>query len=172
MPPRRSFPTRARAPKRKTIWVGTADQSVITVAGGASVIISSFAPDALSILAATVVRVRGFAIFFPSAFGADLNYSGAYGLGIVSDEALAAGAASIPRPFDDDDWTGWLVHGYFAGHLEFQSAVGETQLPFGYHIDSKAMRKVRPNEALVWMVESQVGAVTVNIQARVLMMLL
>ena len=135
--------------------------------------ISSFAPDALAILAATVVRVRGLFFVHPTAFGADLSYDGAYGLGVVSDEALAAGAGSIPRPFDDDDWTGWLVHGYFNERIEF-TADGASILMLPVQktvIDSKAMRKVRPNEALVWMVESRVGAITAQLHARVLMML-
>ncbi len=168
---RRQFPVRARVAKRQKVWVGTADQGEIAIGSGLSVIISSFAPDVLSILKATVVRTRGIFEVHPTAFGADLSYGGAYGLGIVSDEAFAAGAASIPRPFDDDDWAGWLVHGFYGGHLEFQSGVGIMMSLDPVVIDSKAMRKVGPNETLVWVVESQAGAVQVRIHARVLMML-
>jgi len=89
---------------------------------------------------------------------------------IVSDEAFAAGSAAIPRPFDDDDWGGWLVHGYYINHLEFQGAQSEHFAPT-QDIDSKAMRKVGVNETLVWMVESRSGAIEAAIQARVLMML-
>ncbi len=164
--------TRGRVAKRKTVWIGTATAAQVQIGAGLSVIHSSFTPDSLAMLAPTVVRTRGFAIFFPTAFGADRSSAGAYGLGVVSDEAFAAGAASIPRPHDDDDWPGWLVHGYFANHLEFQSATSEHQTPFGYEIDSKAMRKIGVNETLVWMVEDNSGtAVEVILQARVLMML-
>ena len=116
---RRPYVPARRAEKRKTIWVGTAIANALAVASGASVIHSSFAPDALSMLAPTAVRTRGQFTVFPTAFGADLDYIGAFGLGIVSDEAFVAGAASLPRPFDDDDWGGWLVHQYYSGHLEF-----------------------------------------------------
>ncbi len=118
-----------------------------------------------------MVRVRGYAVFHPTAFTTDQEFGGAYGLGVVSDEALAAGATSIPRPFDDDDWTGWLVHGFYAGRFEFASGVGIMNFDVHHIIDSKAMRKVRPNEALVWVCESQTGAIDATIHARVLMML-
>jgi len=162
---------RTRAPKRKTVWIGTAIQGNLSIASGASFIMSSFAPDTLSILAGTVVRVRGKILVRPQAFGADQEFNGAWGLGAVSDEAFAAGEASIPRPFDDDDWPGWIAHGYYMGHLQFQSATSELVFPIIDTIDSKAMRKIGPNTTLVWMVESNFGAVSVYLHARVLMML-
>jgi len=166
----RAVAPRARSTPRQKVWVGTANQGDVAVSNNGSVIISSFAPDDLAILKATVVRVRGFAQFAPSAASADLFFSGAFGLGVVSDEAFTAGAASIPRPFDDDDWAGWLVHGYYGGNFEFDSS-GNTFFPYFFDIDSKAMRKVGPGQTLVWMVESQEGAVAVVIHARVLMLL-
>ncbi len=164
------YPAR-RAERRKTVWIGTADQGAIAIATNTSVVISSFAPDALSILKATVVRTRGILLVQPQVFTSDLNWNGAFGLGIVSDEALAAGTGSIPRPFDDDDWAGWLVHGYYSGFNLGSSADPGLVIDTVTTIDSKAMRKVGPNESLVWMAESQVGAVSVTLNARVLMML-
>ena len=170
-PRARSF-VRTRAPKRKTVWIGTATGVQVTVGSGLSVIHSSFNPAALSILAGTVVRVRGLAQFFMTAFGVDRTIHGAYGLAVVSDEAFAAGAGSIPRPHDDDDWPGWLVHGYYSAHLQFQSATSELVFPHQYVIDSKAMRKVGPNETLVWVVEDNSSTSTqAVIQARVLIKL-
>ena len=161
---------RSKAPKRQVIWVGTAAQGDVAIGSGLSVIMSSFAPDDLGILKATVVRVRGIIQVIPT-FGVDGDYAGAFGLGVVSDEAFVAGAGSIPRPFDDDDWSGWLVHGYYAGHVEFASGVGELMTNVSLEIDSKAMRKVGPGQTLVWMVESSEGAVRVFLHARVLMKL-
>ena len=154
------------------MWVGTATAAQVTVAIGTSVIHSSFDPAALSMLAPTLVRVRGNVTVFPSAFSTDSIWEGAYGLGIVSDEAFTAGAASLPRPHDDDDWPGWVVHGYFQGKFETQSAVGQWVLPINYTIDSKAMRKIGPGETVVWVVESNLGpALEFVLSARVLMML-
>ena len=168
--PSRSVVT--RAPRRKTVWIGTATASAVTVGAGASVVHSSFVPSALSMLAPTVVRVRGDLLVHPVAFGVDANWSGAYGLCLVSDEALAIGETAIPRAFDDDDWSGWLVHGYFTGHLEFQSSTSELVMPQVQVIDSKSMRKVGVNESLVWMFENNSSvSVRASLQARVLVKL-
>ncbi len=161
-----------RSAKRKTVWIGTASAANVAVANAVSAVHSSFAPDDLAMLAPTVVRVRGTVNIFPAA-DADLTYFGAYGLCIVSDEALAAGAASIPRPHDDDDWGGWIVHGYYGGRIDFQSSIGVVpNMSVETHIiDGKAMRKVEVNESLVWMVEAEAGGINIILQARVLMML-
>ncbi len=170
---RSRFPAaRSRAPKRKVLWVGTATTADATVAAGLSVIHSSFDPSSLGILQGTIVRTRGLFQAFPVAFTADANWTCAYGLCIVSDEAFAAGAASIPRPHDDDDWPGWLVHGYFSGHVEFSSGTSVLVVPQMWEINSKAMRKVSPNETAVWMIESNSGPDLLTfLQARVLMKL-
>jgi len=162
----RHFPS--RAPKRKTIWIGAAEQGDVAVGSGSSVLIQTFVPDDSFMLAPTVVRTRGLIQIRPSSFAADLDFDGAYGLGIMSDESVAAGQASLPRPFDDDSWPGWLVHGYYMGHLEFQSGSGVRTFPLQYVIDSKAMRKIGPGETLCWMIESRVAAVDVNVHARLL----
>ena len=168
---RRFSARQVRSARRKTVWIGTSSTVSLNIAAAASVIHSSFAPDVLAMLAPTVARVRGVFKVFPQVFSADLEYSGAYGLCIVSDEAFTAGAASIPRPHDDDDWGGWIVHGYYSGHVEAM-AVNAGSLVVEHHvIDSKAMRKVEINEIFVWMIEAQAGAVAAQLQARVLMML-
>jgi len=64
-----------------------------------------------------------------------------------------------------------LVHGYYSGRIEFDSGIAWDNFQWTADIDSKAMRKIRPNESLVWMAESRVGAVNVQIHGRVLMML-
>ena len=164
----RGFP---RSAKRLTQWIGTADQGSVAIASGSSVLHSSFAPSAFGMIRPTVVRVRGTAIFVPTAWSADLEFSGAYGMGIVSDQAVVGGVSAIPRPFDDDDWGGWLVHGYYWGDLEFGSATGTHPWPYTVEIDSKAMRKIGENESLVWVVESQSGACQAGIHTRTLMKL-
>ena len=160
-----------RTQRRKTVWIGTANTVHVNVGSTLSLIHSSFDPSSLSMLAPTVARVRGLLRVAPQVWTADLDYSGAFGLAIVSDEAFVAGAASIPRPHDDDDWGGWILHGYYSGHIEAMAVDAGSLLQTQYVLDSKAMRKVEINETLVWMIESQAAAVTVALQARVLMML-
>ena len=95
----------------------------------------------------------------PQTFAVDLNIQGAFGLGIVSDQAFAAGAASVPGPWTDQDWDGWYVWQAFALSLEVTTDIGRL-IPSNkeYVIDSKAMRKVGANETVVLVIESQSGS--------------
>ena len=158
--------------KRQVTWVGPADQNTVAVASGASVIIASFAPfTGASMHKPTIVRTRGAVAIAPQTFGADVAISGAFGVGIVSDEAFAAGTASIPRPFDDAGWDGWFVWGSFSEFYEFGSSVGVRRQALQIEVDSKAMRKVSDNETIVLMAESQTGALNVAMHLRLLMKL-
>jgi len=153
-------------------WIGPADQGFSNVTSGASAINQSFDPGANGLPKPTVTRVRGIISIKPQVFAADLDMSGAYGICVVSDEAFTAGAASIPRPFDDAGWDGWLLWGAFAMRLEIVGA-GDDFFPANItqEIDSKGMRKVTDNETIVFMVESEAGAISVSWQARMLLML-
>ncbi len=152
--------------KRQTTWVGPADQNIIAVASGASVIIASFDPAASFMLAPTIVRSRGVVSIRPQSFAGDLSIGGALGICIVSDEAFTAGTASIPRPFDDSNWGGWMVWEPFFYNLEFSDATGLRQVDFSWKVDSKAMRKVKDNETVVMMCESQTGALNCGMHIR------
>ena len=168
---RRSFtgPRLQRSQRRKQ-WIGPADQSGVAVASGASVIISGFAPDDAFMLQPTLIRSRG-SLFVSGVSTADVSATGAFGGCIVSDEAFAAGTLSIPRPFDDSDWNGWFVWQAVNWKFEFISGVGALMYGATYEIDSKAMRKMGTNETLVFIYESQAGAVTVNAITRELFLM-
>ena len=72
----------------------------------------------------TIVRVRGLLSVGVQAFTADIEFQGAFGIGLVSDQAFAAGAASIPGPWTDPDWSGWLVWMAWDGRFEFITGAG------------------------------------------------
>ncbi len=146
----------------------------MAVASGASVIVASFEPGAAgnNMVKPTLVRTRGFASTSPTSFGADVQIGGAFGLCIVSNEAFVAGTASIPRPFDDADWGGWLMWQSFASRLEFADPTGRLYPTVqGVQVDSKAMRKISTNETIVFMCESQTGALDVIMHLRLLFLL-
>ncbi len=161
--PRRTF---ARGAKRLTTWSGPADQGYVAVASaGATLIASStFAQPA------TVVRVRG-QVSLQVATAADLSIVGAFGMGVVSQEAFNAGVASIPEPFSDGDWGGWFVWRSFSYRWEFSDASGNVAMPWNFEIDSKAMRKIEANEVIVFVAESQSGAFSISTPLRVLIKL-
>ena len=73
-------------------------------------------------------------------------------MGIISAEALAAGVASIPAPYTNSTWDGWFLHGYFSAPTIFGTAVGMHNLSQTVHFDSKAMRKMDPNDRIAIMI--------------------
>ncbi len=168
----RGFPV-ARGARRRTQWVGPADQQYVAVATTAKTLIGSFTPATAvpSMNNPTVVRVRGEVSITPQAFSADVTIVGAYGVAIVSTDAFAAGAASVPGPFDDADWGGWLVWRSFSRIFEFADATGFFWGSFEQEVDSKAMRKMGSNDTMVLVAESQLGAFFISMPLRFLMKL-
>ena len=146
-----------RSSKRAFAWTGSADQGFVAIGAGASVIVS-FAPGLGD---DTIVRVRGEIAVNPSPSSADNNIVGAWGMGIVSDEAFAAGAASIPGPWTNKNWGGWFAWQAVVGTFEVTTDISRLLMSLRYPIDSKAMRKVKTNETVVEMYESQATAQTV-----------
>jgi len=160
-------PAVRRAPRRLSQWVASADQGYLAVASAASGILQSNA----SLGNTTIVRTRGLLSVRPTAFSADLDVSGAFGIAIVSDQAFAAGAASVPGPFTDQDWDGWFVWMPMLYRYEFGDLTGQALISKELVIDSKAMRKVGANETVVVVFEAQAGAVSVASHFRMLVKL-
>ena len=140
--------------RRLTQWAGPAIQAYVAVASGGATLIAQLAFEEQS----TIVRNRGMVSIRPQSYAADIDINGAYGIGIASAEAVAAGVASVPEPFTDGDWGGWMVWRSFAFHYEFASAISTFESSWQTEVDSKAMRKVSPNEVAVFVAESQSGA--------------
>ena len=157
--------------RRQVTWVGPADQGFVNVSNGGKTLIASFDPAASSLPKPTLVRTRGAVMVTPQVHTADLEIIGAFGVCVVSDQAFAAGAASIPGPFDESDWDGWVVWRSFNRLLEFVSGVGIIWHHEDIQVDSKAMRKISDNETLVFMAQSQGGAFQISMPLRLLLKL-
>ena len=156
-----------RSKGRLTQWVAVAQQGFVAVASAGATLINSFSPEQ----SLTVVRNRGQVSVQPQAQVADLNIIGAIGMCIVSNEAFVAGIASIPEPFTDSDWSGWLVWRSFGYRFEFADATGVNFPNWTFEVDSKAMRRMGVNDVLVTIAESQGGAYTINSPIRTLLKL-
>jgi hypothetical protein len=77
-------------------------------------------------------------------FAASETLTGVFGKVIVSDQASAAGAASVPSPVGNAD-APWFVYEPFVHVLAFSSAIGFEEgsgATSNFTIDSKAMHKV------------------------------
>ena len=143
----------------------------LDIAVGAVVAFSMFTADE----AETILRTRGSisAHFDPTAVNESVTL--AVGLGIVTARAVAAGAASLPRPATEGSfpwlWHGWLMTDSFGLAVTDQSA--SPAWVDRLEVDSKAMRKVKETEvmALVFEVCTSVdggGLVVLNGGFRVL----
>ncbi len=159
---RRSFGHGGSRSARLTEWLGPALQDFVNVAAGGATLLGNFSFED----PATIMRTRGMISIVPQVFGADLVINGAFGIGVVSNEAVAAGVASIPEPFSDADWGGWFVWRSFTYRMEFADATALNFIPWQLEIDSKAMRKVQTNDNMVLVAESQVGAFAISSSLR------
>ena len=116
----------------------------------------------------TVVRQRGMlTAWIVSATGAGDGFSGAFGIGVATADAIAAGAASVPTPITEQDWDGWMywhaisvksagvIDGTAANDGDSINAIVAAQR---LEIDIKAMRKLDENQALYGALEvTEVG---------------
>ena len=150
-PARRSRPGRAPGFKPATAWSAltpAAGQGVTTLT---KVLLGSF----VATEQVTVRRTHGLVEWRSDQKAADESPFGAYGLCIVSNNAFAAGIASIPGPYTDADSDLWFVHQFLRTTLLFGSNIGfDGQAGASYTINSKAMRKLTDEETIAVVVEN------------------
>ncbi len=106
----------------------------------------------------TIVRIRGevnILLTVASTFLGGFPVV-AVGLGIVTAQALGGGAASVPAPFTDVGWDGWMWYwkGSMLTNNAFTLPSNEGPSSARIVIDSKAMRKWGENDSLIAVVET------------------
>ena len=128
--------------RRQTTWgigPGATGVSVFS-ATGSQIIGAGIVPSAES--KSTLVRLRGYVeIVLEAAANIGEGFQGAIGIGLVTDQAFAAGSASIPDPIDEQAWDGWMYHRHFSLHATTATiSDGVNTGRLAWEIDSKAMR--------------------------------
>ena len=126
----------------------------------------------------TLLRLRGeltLQIATVSAIGS--GYSGAVGIGIVTLDAFTAGVASVPQPVADEEWDGWIWwHPFSVKSITatigdgVNAAAVQQRIP----MDTKAMRKLRENDVIFFMIETtEVGVALLDwhVDSRILLAL-
>ena len=150
------------APRRTPEWSGVLVFTNIS-GGTATQSLGSQAQGSAAAVRQTIVRIRGSAVVHMVAGAAADAMVVGLGLIIVSEDALAAGAASIPSPIDDLD-SPWIFHQLFSlGPSTASEAADDTNLGLSTArivIDNKAQRKIGPNEVLTFMWDTQLHAGT------------
>ncbi len=120
----------------------------------------------------TIVRSRGFVRAVMDVGAAGDTIVGGFGLYIASDDQLAAGVTAFPSPILDLD-ADWMWHSFAVLRSEVGTQLDEkTTFSQLLTIDSKAMRKIRQNQQVVFVgdVSVQSGSPTLDwvVGARIL----
>ncbi len=137
-----------RAPDYEWFAIGT-KASAIDLATGTK----SLGGSALAITGpGTLVRTRGQVMLQLDAGGIDERVLVCFGTILVTNEAFAAGAASVPGPFTDGD-ADWMWHGYLSVSSGAEGAVIDSFLVDRITLDSKAMRKSKSSQTLCFVAE-------------------
>ncbi len=114
----------------------------------------------------TIIRIHGtvnIALRVADASLSGFNY--AMGIGVVTLDAFTAGIGSVPKPFDDISWPGWMWHHMGALHSPVGALVQDMGAQKVLNFESKSMRKLRLNEVLMWVVQvGESGASTIDFE--------
>ena len=143
--------------RRPTTWLSFADTDFIAVGPNATSIVPAITEATwASFPEPTIVRIRGVLTVFIDAVGAnndDVRWGA--GLGMISAQAFAAGAAAVHSPLSNGDWGGWIW--WATGAMRRRTASAELSSVIhseAITIDSKAMRRVENDQLLVCVVET------------------
>jgi len=147
---RRTNLVRAKS-DRQMVWVGL-DLDEVAVGANTAVLASTLNAAALALRPFTIVRTRYEILWISDQLAATEQPHGAYGQIVVSEEAAAAGAASVPDPIGQSD-AAWFVFEPLIVRLSFGNNTGfSANAGFHQRVDSKAMRKVGNNDQVISVV--------------------
>ena len=143
---------RGSVPRRKTSWELGPGSCVRTLVSGVG---ASFIGDAVqpTIDGLTQARLRGrlHAMLLTGTAAGD-GFCGAFGIGLATAAAVAAGAASVPTPITEQAWDGWLY--WMPIQLAVQGTTTFEAVSYQLiDVDTKAMRKLNEEDAIYAMVE-------------------
>ncbi len=158
--------TRSRTSSvRRSLWVRY-DVRADTLGGSTAVLIASLNAAALAMRPFTIVRTH-IALYLTSDQAAAMEVQQcAFGLAVVSDQAVAVGVTAVPTPLTD---MGSSL--FFAHKVMFANASTLTDRTIGgqyFSLDSKAMRKVDSGSDLVITTESHDNGLILQSAGRIL----
>ena len=113
-------------------------------------------------------------MYLGSADVVDSGFFGAFGIGVVTDEAFAAGIGAMPTPITDEGSDIWLYHRYInimassplsgAAALDRTAVTGNTAV-LRFEVDSRAMRKLTVEDTIFAAIEvTEIGVCTMQWQ--------
>ena len=163
-----------RRAKRLSEWIAITSNANLSVAANTKVLFFSFSAAALEpVLPGTLIRMHGLLTFNSDQVVATERPLGAFGIGIVGEEARAAGVASMPGPYDNAADERWMYHTFMSSTFILTSADAWEFREDRILVDTKSMRKMESDDAIVAVAEvgsAAVGAL-INCQLRLLFLL-
>ncbi len=145
---------RSRTPRRRAEWSSTVVQSSVLALGNAQSV-GSVSVGIGFTESNTIARIRGHVVASQNTAAAANSMLLGIGLIVVSENAFTVGgAASMPGPLTDIN-ASWLWHNILAFGPTQAGAVSDNAITMNQRveIDSKAMRKVGPDDALAFIWE-------------------
>ncbi len=142
-------------PRRQTQWV--AQQPLVDLVTGTGVNLVAIGNAALLELRPfTIVRTHLYWSIQSDQIIASEDQVMAIGCAVVSEQAAAAGVASVPTPVTDQGSDLWYLWDFMSSSYEFHNNTGtDAQFLGNYHrIDSKAQRRVEDGENTITVLES------------------
>ena len=151
---------RASAPRRATDWLASADiDTGQALAAGAAILDQSFTSAQVNALGPlTITRTVGWIAIRTDQNAANEDPFGALGMMVVREQARVAGIASVPTPVTEEFDDGFFVYVPWISSIRFGSAIGFQDLMKVFHFDSRAQRKVTPDDSIVVTVENASAA--------------
>ncbi len=139
--------------RRATNWVRLVPTARTTVALSTKALFTSLTLSNSGI-GETVIRTRGSVSISSDQAAAQENQTGAFGMIVVNDIALALGATGIPGPGTDASDDGWFVWMPFMLQSESFSAGAGGINDRVFTFDSKAARRVEEGFGIAVMLEN------------------
>jgi len=156
------------------MWIGSG-VGLTTLTANSVQLISTLSAGALLLRPFTILRTRMLVTFESDQEAASERPFCSFGHIVVTDQASAAGAASIPDPdsIAGDPDADWYVHQSMYHSFRLLGAADADLAPFEnqYVIDSKAMRKVGPNQDVAAMTSMNAFGAFLTTQGRQLVQL-
>ena len=156
---------RTTGPRRVRQWgFGPGSCVETSVSGVGSLFVGASVSPTTSL---TVVRLRGrLQVQLLTASEVGGGFCGAFGIGLATAAAVAAGTTAVPTPIVEQEWDGWL---FWTPVQIIATATDEFTGPsasLNIEVDTKAMRKLEVEDALYAMLEMEVEEGTATGEAR------
>jgi len=150
---------RSGARTRSMVWLDLwFSTDKVAVAASSAILLATFNAAALALRPFTIVRTRGTLWVASDQSGATEEPQIAFGMMMVNDTAAALGITAIPDPISGSD-SPWFVYESAIPGVQVATSIGFNN-PVGTQvtIDSKAQRKIGPNEDVAVVVANNSAA--------------